>query len=135
MEQKIKTFQIIHLAMVAGVTFAYLFAGNLNWQDVLKIPEIDESSVIFVLLPFLAIGLSTFLFKKGIAKIDRGLPLENALAEYQTASLIRWAVLEGSAFVILFAKPDFVLFGLLIILYLLSLRPSVGRVKSDLNKF
>lgn len=126
---------MIHLALLAGMSFAYFFLGNLSSPDSFKIPEIDASSVIFVLLPFLAIGLSIFLFKNAIAKIDKSVPLENVLGQYQTASLIRWAILEGAAFVILIVKPDFILFGILIILYFLSLRPSVGRIKADLNNF
>lgn len=126
---------MIHLALLAGMAFAYFFLGNLSSPDSFKIPEIDASSVIFVLLPFLAIGLSIFLFKNAIAKIDKSVPLENVLGLYQTASLIRWAILEGAAFVILIAKPDFILFGILIILYFISLRPSIGRIKADLNKF
>lgn len=45
---------------------------------------------------------------------------------------MRWAILEGAAFLILFLKPDFVLFGLLIIIYLIFLRPTEERVNNDL---
>jgi len=126
---------MIHLALLAGMAFAYFFLGNLSSPDSFKIPQIDASSMVFVLLPFLAIGLSLFLFKTALSRIDRTLPLENLLVHYQTASLIRWAILEGAAFVILIIKPDFILFGILIILYFISLRPSEGRIKADLNKF
>ncbi len=41
------------------------------------------------------------------------------MAIYQTAAIVRWAILEGAAFIILILKEDFILFGILIVLYLI----------------
>ncbi len=55
----------------------------------------------------LAFFLSNLLFKNLIGKIDSKLTLEEKIVPYQSASIVRWVILEGSAFMILFLKPDF----------------------------
>lgn len=133
MKQKIKTFQIIHMAITLGVVLAYISIGNVFSTDRIVLPKIDSSSIAFVFLPFLAIGLSTFLFKNIINKIDPKLSLEEKTGQYQTASIIRWAILEATAFVLLVVKPGFIIFGIGIIIWLATLRPSENRIKADLN--
>lgn len=132
MTEKIKTLQIIHLAVCAGTIVAYYFLGELSVEK-LNIPNIDSSSLVYVFIPVLAFVLSTFLFKSQLKQIDPKLKTEDKLPIYQAASIMRWAILEGAAFLILFLKPDFVLFGILIIIYLIFLRPTEERVNNDLN--
>jgi len=133
MKEKLKTLQIIHLAITLGIVFAYFFVLDKNVLINFKLPKIDSNSIIFVLIPFIAIFLSNLLFKSGISKIDSSLSVENKLGVYQTSSIIRWAILEGAAFVLLFLKPDFFVFGIVIIIYLLTIRPTEDKVNIDLN--
>ena len=121
MTEKIKTLQIIHLAVCAGTILAYFLLGELSIEKLKNIPVIDSSSIVYVFIPILAFVLSTFLFKSQLKQIDPKLKTEDKLPIYQTASIMRWAVLEGAAFLILFLKPDFILFGILIIIYLIFL--------------
>lgn len=132
MSQKIKTLQIIHLAVCAGTILVYFFLGELSIEKLKNIPSIDSSSIVYVFIPVLAFVLSTFLFKSQLKQIDPKLRTEDKLPVYQTASIMRWTVLEGAAFLILFLKPDFILFGLLIIIYLIFLRPTEERVNNEL---
>ena len=134
MTKKIKTLQTIHLAICAGMVAAYLFAGNLS-VDTLTIPVIDSGSVIFLAVPVAAFILSNFIFKSQLRHADSKLSAEENLPIYQTASIIRWAILEGAAFVILFLKPDFIIFGMLIILYLIYLRPTEDKINSAFQNF
>ncbi|MFH6994685.1 MFS transporter [Flavobacterium sp. FlaQc-48] len=133
MTEKIKTLQIIHLAICAGTILAYFFIGELSIEKLKNIPVIDSSSIVYVFIPVLAFVLSTFLFKSQLKQIDPKLKTEAKLPIYQAASIMRWAVLEGAAFLILFLKPDFVLFGILIIIYLIFLRPTEERINNDLS--
>lgn len=133
MTEKIKTLQIIHLAICAGTILAYFFIGELSIEKLKNIPVIDSSSIVYVFIPVLAFVLSTFLFKSQLKQIDPKLKTEAKLPIYQAASIMRWAVLEGAAFLILFLKPDFVLFGILIIIYLTFLRPTEERINNDLS--
>lgn len=132
MTEKIKTLQIIHFAICAGTIIAYFFVGEISLEK-LKIPAISTLSIIYTLVPILAYIISTFLFKSQIKQIDPNLKLENKIPFYQAASIMRWAILEGAAFILLFLKPDYILFGFLIIIYLLFLRPTEERIKNDLS--
>lgn len=132
MTEKIKTLQIIHLAVCAGTILAYFLLGELSIEKLKNIPVIDSSSIVYIFIPILAFVLSTFLFKSQLKQIDPKLKTEDKLPVYQTASIMRWAVLEGAAFLILFLKPDFILFGILIIIYLIFLRPTEERINNDL---
>lgn len=130
MKEKIKTLQIIHLAICAGVIIVYLLLGRFS-IDKLKIDAIDSSEIIYAAIPVLAFVLSNFLFKSQLKQIDPKAGLNDKLPVYQTASIIRWAILEGAAFMLLFLKPDFMILGILIIAYLVFLRPTEDRITSD----
>ncbi|MBF4467457.1 MFS transporter [Flavobacterium sp. LC2016-12] len=130
MNEKIKILKTIHLAICAGVIITYIMLGGFS-METLKIPILDSSSIVFAVLPFLAIFVGNFLFKSQLKQADQNLKIEEKLPVYQTASIIRWAILEGVAFVILFSKPDLVLFGLIAIAYLIFLRPTEDKINAD----
>ncbi|WP_281631402.1 MFS transporter [Flavobacterium luteolum] len=132
MNEKIKTLQIIHLAICAGTIIAYYIIGDLSLET-LHVPVIDTASIIYLAIPILAIVLSNILFKTQLKQIDPKLKLEDKMPIYQAASIMRWAVLEGAAFLILILKPDFILFGILILVYLIFLRPTTERIDNDLS--
>jgi len=132
MSEKIKALQIIHLALCAGAIFTYILLGNIS-METLSVSNIDGSSLVYLGLPIIAFALSNFLFNNQLKQADNKRKLEDNIAVYQTASIIRWAVLQGSAFLILFLKPDFILFGILLIIYLVLLRPTEARMRKDLD--
>ena len=129
--EKLKTIKTIHLAICAGVIIAYFMIGDLSSLENLKMPSIDKASVIYLLIPISSIFLSNFLYKSQVNNIDSKLKLEEKIPFYQTASIIRLAVLEGAAFLILFLKPDFLIFGILIIVYIIFLRPTETQFRKD----
>lgn len=132
MIEKIKALQIIHIGICAGTIIAYFIVGDISLET-LQVPNIDSASIIYLAIPVLAFVLSSILFKAQLKQIDPKLKLEDKLPIYQTASIMRWAVLEGAAFIILFLKPDFILFGILLIIYLLFLRPTEEKINNDLS--
>lgn len=133
MNEKIKVLQIIHLAICAGTVIAYLFIGQLSIES-LKIEFIDSSDLIYFAIPILAFFVSNFLFQSQLKHVDVKLKPEENLPIYQTASIIRWAILEASALIILFLKQDLLILGILIIVYLVFLRPTEDRVIIALSK-
>lgn len=133
MNQKLKTLQIIHLSICAGVILGYVILGDFS-PEVLQIPIVDSNSVIYAIIPLIAFVFSNFIFRSQINKIDAKVSFDEQFPLYQTASIVRWAILEGAAFVLLILKKDFILFGILLIVYLLLLFPSEFKVKSDLEK-
>ncbi|KAF2342188.1 MFS transporter [Flavobacterium tistrianum] len=132
MNEKIRTLQIIHFGICAGTIIAYFIVGDISLET-LNIPAIDSNSILYLIIPVLAFVLSSILFKAQLKQIDPKLKLEDKLPVYQTASIMRWAVLEGAAFLILFIKPEFILFGILLIVYLIYLRPTEERITNDLS--
>ena len=132
MTQKIKTLKLIHLAICAGMILAYIFAGQFSIEQ-LKGQEIDSDDLVYLAIPIAAFFLSNFMFKSQLRQVDSRASLEEKLPVYQTASIIRWAILEGAAFLILFMKPDLLIFGILLILYLVYLRPTEEKIVSDLQ--
>ena len=133
MNQKLKTLQIIHLSICAGVILGYVILGDFS-PEVLQMPIVDSNSIIYAIIPLIAFVFSDFIFRSQINKIDAKVSFDEQFPMYQTASIVRWAILEGAAFVLLILKKDFILFGILLIVYLLLLFPSEFKVKSDLEK-
>lgn len=133
MQQQLKVFKIIHLALVAGLILAYIIIGNLLDTGNLQLPTINSDSLIYLLIPIAAYIISNLLFKMLISKIDAKLSFEEKLPAYQSASIVRWAIIEGAAFIILILKPELLIFGGLLIVYLILLMPTESRIKSDLN--
>jgi len=134
MTEKIKALQIIHLAICAGTVIAYFIVGDISLET-LQIPIIDSASALYLAIPILALVLSSILFKTQLRQIDPKLKLEDKLPVYQAASIMRWAVLEGAAFLILFIKPEFIIFGILLIIYIIFLRPTEDRITNDLSGY
>ncbi|MEP0212789.1 MAG: MFS transporter [Cellulophaga sp.] len=131
MDQKIKTLKIIHLAITFGVVLIYFTLGDITALKSFKVPALDAYSVVFLALPLIAVFTSNFVFKNTLKQAKDIKELKDKFGVYQTASIIRWAILEGAAFIILFLKPDFMLFGLLIILYMVFLSPTLDKIKND----
>ncbi|WP_340155647.1 MFS transporter [uncultured Winogradskyella sp.] len=131
MAEKLKIVKIIHLAICAGVIFAYILLSDLSVLADLKFPVIDASSYIYLMIPVIAILASNYLYKSQIKKVDSNLKLEDKIPFYQIATIMRLALLEGAAFLILFVKPDFIVFGILIILYIIFIRPTENQFRRD----
>lgn len=133
MNEKIKVLQMIHLAICVGTVMAYLFIAQFSLES-LQIDTTDSSDLIYFAIPILAFLLSNFLYKSQLKQVDPKLKPEGNLPIYQTASIIRWVILEASALLILFLKQDLLVLGIVIILYLVFLRPTEDRIVSDLSK-
>ena len=133
MQDQLKTFKIIHLSLVVGLIVAYFFLGNLSDLSQLKRPTLDNDSMLYVILPIAAFLISNVMFRLLVSKIDNTLSLKEKIVPYQSASIVRYAIIEGTAFLILIIKPDFIIFGILLIVYLALLTPTEQRIKKDLK--
>ena len=98
MKERFKAFKTIHIALCLGVTLAYFFVGDLQSLKFLNLPNLDATTFIYLLIPVAAIFLGNLLFRQQLQNVDKNLNLEDQLGAYQTASIIRWALLEGAAF-------------------------------------
>ncbi|QXP73470.1 MFS transporter [Tenacibaculum sp. HL-MS23] len=125
MNQKIKTLKIIHLALIAGVTLAYFLIGD--FKNILNL-EIDNASLIYSFIPAVAYVLSNFIFKNTLNKIKEGDSDDEKFAIYQSASIFKWAIIEAACFIILLLKPDFILFGVILLFYMILLAPKEDKI-------
>lgn len=125
MHQKIKIIKIIHLALSTGVTLAYLFIGD--FKNILNI-EIDNSFLIYSFIPVIAYVLSNLIFKNTLKQIKKDTSTNEKLAIYQSASIFKWAILEGACFLILFLKPEYILLGVVLLFYMILLAPKDDKI-------
>lgn len=133
MKEKLQTLKILHIALCAGMVLAYVIIGDLTTLAFLELPEWDTEAIVYSCIPVAAFFVGNFLFRSQLDKIDRKKPLEEKIPFYQSAALLRWAILEGAAFIILFLKPALVVLGIFIIVYMIFLHPSEARIKQDLR--
>ena len=97
MKEKFRTFIIIYAVLLSGIVMAAIFTEAFDWETIF---HISEEQLPWLFIPVGAITLSEFLFRKTMKQIDRKKTDENTrLGIYQTASIIRWAILEGAALV------------------------------------
>ena len=89
--------------------------------------------MIYLAIPIAAFIISNLMFKMLVSKIDNALSLKEKIVPYQSASIVRYAIIEGAAFLILILKPELIVFGLLLIVYLALLMPNEQRIKRDLQ--
>ncbi|MBE7628695.1 MFS transporter [Tenacibaculum piscium] len=130
MNQKIKTLKIIHLALVAGVTLAYFLIGD--FKNILNL-EIDNASLIYSFIPATAYVISNFVFKNILKNIQKETTDTQKFDIYQRASIFKWAILEIACFLILLLKPDFILFGVILLFYMILLAPKDEKIFELLN--
>ena len=134
MTEKIRSIQIIHLALCAGVILAYVLMYNFeSIIDVFSVQKILIEDYFYIAIPVIAFFASNFIYRTLLKKANENATEDYNFNMFQTASIARWAILEGSAFIILFMTPDFIIFGILILIYLILLRPTEDQFKNDIN--
>jgi protein-S-isoprenylcysteine O-methyltransferase Ste14 len=137
-----KTFfgstKIIHLAFLGGQV---MFAGLIFIKNGSTIILTDTSDPLLIVAPAMAIGCfiaSMFLYKQRVAAAADGTSLLSKLTLYQTAFIIRCALLEGASLFnvgcyLLTGNFLFLLIAIVIILYFITLRPTIDKATEELN--
>ncbi|QAA81095.1 MFS transporter [Aequorivita sp. H23M31] len=133
MEEKFKTLKFIHGSICGGLFLIYILFGTIS-MEMFNFPSIGSSSSAWLFIPVAAFALGNILFQSQLKKIDKNDGLEENFRIYQTASIIRWSILEGAALLLLFIAPEFIVFGFCIIIYMAYLRPSENKMNTDLQK-
>lgn len=131
MKERIKILKIIHLANCLTLIIAYVLLGNVTSIENFKLPNLNSESLIYLSILILLLFLSNLLFKSQLKKIDPKDTFEEKFPTYQNASIMRWALVEGAALLVLFLMPDFILVGILLIIYLIFLNPTEDKMATD----
>lgn len=134
----VKNITIIHFALLAGMVLfaAVAFAVGKPFTT-----QINTTDPLLIAVPVLAVSclfISNLLYKKFLAGAVEANDVPGKLVGYQTAFIIRNALIEGPA---LFAIVAFLLSGsvvfiaiaIALILYFFSLRPTKDKIAEELQ--
>ncbi|RFC54620.1 MFS transporter [Brumimicrobium aurantiacum] len=131
-KKTIKEAQIIHLVITGVLVLIYVFLGDLT-VEMFKIPEITSDDYFFIAIPIVAFFLGNYLYRRQVQSTDEKLSIEKKCEVFKTATIMRLAILEGAALVILFLAPNLVFFGALIVLNVVMMRPTEGQFQKDFD--
>ncbi|TWR31592.1 ATP synthase F0 subunit C [Mucilaginibacter pallidiroseus] len=135
---KLKTIQIIHLALLAGMVLYVAIVFFLKQSTAVKFDKDDVFAFIVPVVAIMGAFASYFLFGKALPQAQRQPSAQGKLVIYQTALIMRYAFLEGPA---LFATTVYFLTGnflflaiaIAIIAYFTTLRPTKEKLTNDLS--
>ncbi|WP_158977755.1 hypothetical protein [Cellulophaga sp. L1A9] len=135
----IKTLTIIHtfLVLSLAVFAAFTFFGGPGFVNDFNI----ENDVFIYIVPIVAVigyFASKFLYTKALSAIDSSATLNTKLALYQKANILKYALIEGPAFLafIQFLSNGYTLYftiGATLMLYLTMQKPSKTKTIEELS--
>ena len=135
----VKTFVIIHVALLAGQVLFAAVAFMLNQSTVFYLHKPGETYLIMAPL-LTAVGYygSRYLFNKQLENAASHQTIQAKLNVYKSGMIIRYALLEGpslfciTCYLVTGNMAYFVFTGI-IVLYFMTLWPSKERIASELN--
>ncbi len=135
----LKTFSIIHLALLAGPVLFMVVSYAQHTNNTFSL-ELGENMFAYLLpgLTVASVFVGNMLFKKNMKELNTTETLQSKLAIYQTSSIIRYALLEGTALlaIVTFSNENnlyYLIFAVIPLGYLLLLRPTKDKITTDLN--
>ncbi|TDG37338.1 hypothetical protein EZJ43_04255 [Pedobacter changchengzhani] len=141
MNSKLKTLQIIHLALSTGV---FLFAAVtilISKDELIFDANFETTSPFNPIFPIIALAgvfASMVIFRKSLVKIDRTLSLDSKILQYQTAFIVSAALLEGGALLnivgcMLTKNAFFLIFAGICLFFLIRSRPTKDKLIRELE--
>jgi len=135
-----KELRILHLALLVG---QLLIAGILYYITTgeKKKMDFDSGDISSYFVPsVIVVGFmaSSFIFKKLVVKAKSMDNLKDKLGAYRSASIVKWALLEGPALIgiILFFISNnltFLIMGVAMIVYFATTGSSIEKTIEDLS--
>ncbi|WP_291136519.1 MFS transporter [Flavobacterium sp. UBA7663] len=135
----LKTLSIIHLALCSGVfIFGFIMFSKTNSTEIILDDSNDTFKYIIPSVAIIAFFLSNFLFKSQLNSISENAELKEKLVKYQSASIVKYAILEGTALfsIVIYNLTSNFLYLLIasgMLLYLILQRPTLSKIISDLD--
>lgn len=134
----LRTITIIHFALVAGVLMfgVVMFTITLNQ----KLDLSYTGDAMFFVVPIFAIAgilVGNYLYRKTIKELSSKNTLREKLGGFQTASLIKYALLEGPALLGLVAFMNegnryYLIISIFLVGWLFMQRPTRDKIERDL---
>jgi len=133
-----KILTIVHASLCFGLALFTSFAYVQNGE--FSTPNVSDDIFVYI-VPIVAMAGyfgSKYLYQNFIQKIPKEEHLSTKLQRYQLASLIKCALLEGSAFVALFAyfysgNAMHLVITLSFLAYLFFQSPTLDKLKNEIN--
>ena len=135
----LKTISIIHLGLLAGPLIFGIYTYSTIKET--KLDYSDTNDIFLFLVPLFAISgilVGNILFKEQIEKLKNNNSLREKLSGFQTASIIKYALLEGPALIGIVGFNDngnllYLIISGILILYFISQRPTNDIIETSLN--
>lgn len=135
----LKTLTLIHAALVFGLV---AFGAVSYFYGVGFVGQFEVTGDLFIyLIPILAmLGYfgSKIIFKNRLAAIETSDTLSSKLSHYQSASIVKYAFIEGPAILAFFVFMDngytlYFSIAVCLVLYLAIQRPTKDKLIQDLH--
>lgn len=135
----LRTFSILHYSIFAGILLLAFYIFSLDSNATLDLSP--KNDIFFYIVPALAVlGFigSNFIFKTYLNSLTINNSLKDNLSGYQSASLIKYALIEAPAFlaIIMFMNEGnlyYMIIAGVLIAYFFILRPSKEKIINHLN--
>lgn len=139
-KQALTTMRLIHFAMMGGLVMFGMVVFYLNTTAELS-SSIENGYILLIVagaFTLMAVGISPIIFKQQLAKLTGSEELRAKMAAFQTAHIIRCALLEGAGLfatvISLVTRDSIGLAALVIVVGVFVLHiPSALSLERDLN--
>jgi hypothetical protein len=137
-----KAMDIMFFALLAGQFMFALIVLIFSQMGIIAGGfDISVTNIfIGVLIVFIGSCLfaSNFVFKNKLKSIDAMAPLSNKMAEYRSASIIKWALLEGPSFLAIiftFLTGNLIFLGFsgLVMIYFFTMKPGAEKAANEMG--
>lgn len=138
-KEALKTLRILHFALLSGKIFFSLVVLFLFYNGMEPTGVELSRTFTFIIPVFVVSGYvaSHLLFRNRVGVARTAKDLTEKLTHYRAALIVRWALLEGPAFfaiVVYMLTSELIFLGwaAIIILYFITLWPTVAKTVTDL---
>lgn len=137
--QYIKTLSFLHVVITATpLIMGVLFYFQAEGRTLFLSPTMDIPLALVTAVGLFGALLGEFLFKRMTRVLSQEIGLKEKLGRYQTASIMKYALIEGAA---LFAMVSFsntgnglyAIIGLLLVVHLVLQRPNLAKIGQRLR--
>jgi len=134
----LRTFTLIHISLVAGVIIPGLMMFLQIQNQIFSLSY--SGDVMFFVVPFMGIAgilVGNYLYGNNIKRLASKTTLMEKLNGFQSASIIKYALIEGPALLGIVAFMNegnqyFLLISLFLALWLIAQKPTRDKVERDL---
>jgi len=140
-QSKLKPLQLIHTAFSIAILLFALVSFTLAKDQIHFSMLVDEKAPFFPLFPIMGIVLTAlgfFIFNRQVASVDHTATADEKIMRYQTAFLIRCALIEAGALMntvafLLVGNTVFLIIVAFCFLAFIMIRPNKQRMIDALN--